>query len=66
MNWKGRVSTATALCASSQDRWPFLARNVKKSLKMRLCVTTPDISATSIAMVAKATTHKPSLASCKV
>ncbi|MNF05390.1 hypothetical protein D3C80_2051030 [compost metagenome] len=59
MNWKGSVSTATALCASSHERWPFLARKVKKSLKMRLCVTTPEISATNIAMVANATIHTP-------
>ncbi|MDT4848352.1 hypothetical protein FQZ97_824400 [compost metagenome] len=66
MNWKGRVSTAAVLCPSSQERWPLLERKVKKSLKMRLCVTTPEISATSIAMLAKATIHRPRPASCRV
>ncbi|MCY1374706.1 hypothetical protein D9M69_620670 [compost metagenome] len=64
MNWKGKVSTATALCASSQLRWPFFGRKVKKSLKMRLCVMTPDTSATSIAIAAMPTIHKPTVPAC--
>lgn len=66
MNWKGRVSTAVALCASSHERWPLLARKVKKSLKMRLCVTTPETIATSIAMAAKATIHRPRGCACRL
>ncbi len=41
IRWKGSASTAVALCASSHERWPFFGRKVKKSLKMRRCVTMP-------------------------
>ena len=50
MNRNGNVSTAVALCASSQLRSPLPGRKVKKSLKMRLCTTTPHTSATNMHM----------------
>ncbi|MNT74200.1 hypothetical protein D3C72_2130000 [compost metagenome] len=64
MNWNGKVSTATALCASSHERWPLAGRKVKKSLKMRLCVMTPLTSATSMARAAMPTIHSPTLPAC--
>ena len=42
-----------ALCASSQLRWPFFGRKVKKSEKMRLCVTMPVMIATSMNIAQK-------------
>ncbi len=40
MKWNGRASTAVALWASSQERWPLPGRKVKKSLKIFLWVIT--------------------------
>ena len=64
MNWNGNVSTATALCASSHERWPLAGRKVKKSLKMRLCVMTPLTSATSMIMVVMPTIQTPMRPAC--
>jgi hypothetical protein len=46
------------LCASSHERWPFFARKVKKSLKMRLCVTMPLKIATSMNIAQKPTIQR--------
>ena len=64
INWNGSVSTATALCASSQLRCPLRGRKVKKSLKMRLWVITPLTSATSIAKPAMPTIQRPTVPAC--
>ena len=50
IRWKGRPSTDSALCASSQERWPLPQRKVKKSAKIFLCVITPLTMATSMNM----------------
>ena len=47
-----------ALCASSQLRWPFWGRKVKKSLKMRLWVTMPLRIATSMNIAQKPTIQR--------
>lgn len=59
--WKGRASTAVALWASSQERCPLRGRNVKKSVKIFLCVMTPLMMATNISMVAKPTIQRPQI-----
>ncbi|MCY1512029.1 hypothetical protein D9M68_464740 [compost metagenome] len=58
MAWYGSASTAVTLCASSQLRWPFFGRKVKKSLKMRLCVTMPLTMATSMNIAQKPTIQR--------
>ncbi len=47
-----------ALCASSQERWPFQGRKVKKSLKIFLWVITPLTIATSMTIVAMPTIQR--------
>ena len=53
MAWKGSPKTDSALCASSQERWPLPPRKVKKSIKIFLCVITPLTMATSMNMAQK-------------
>ena len=59
--WKGNASTAVALCASSQERWPLRGRKVKKSVKIFLCVMTPLTMATNITIVATPTIQRPQM-----
>ena len=48
-----------AACASSHDRCPLRGRKVKKSAKMRRCVTMPLMIATSIIIAQKLTIQRP-------
>ncbi|MCY1377597.1 hypothetical protein D9M69_651800 [compost metagenome] len=57
---KGSANTAVTLCRSSVLRCRGLrGRKVKKSLKMRRCVATPETTPTSMAMAASPTSHLP-------
>ena len=59
MKWKGRPSTDSALCASSQERWPLPPRKVKKSVKIFLCVMTPLTMATSMNIAQSPAIQRP-------
>ena len=57
--WYGSASTALTLCASSQLRCPLFQRSVKKSAKMRLCVTTPEMIAPSMNIAQTPASQRP-------
>ncbi|MCY1429525.1 hypothetical protein D9M71_454460 [compost metagenome] len=58
IRWNGSESTASALCPSSQLRWPLPRRRVKKSAKIFLWVITPLTMATSMNIVQKQTNQR--------
>ena len=59
IRWNGSPNTDTALCASSQERWPLPQRKVKKSMKIFLCVITPLTMATSMNIAAAPASQRP-------
>ena len=60
--WNGSARTAVMLCASNHERWAALVgRNVKKSLKMRLWVITPETIATSMNIAQSPANHRPQM-----